>query len=98
MTYKPKAMENIEIAFDDLTIDWYRLKAGAAIIGKTIGEVGIRNNYDINVIGILRKDRSQEINPGVDTIFRAEDTVVVSGERKALTRAASELFSKTGKS
>lgn len=94
MTYKPKALETVEIAFDDLIIDWYRVRSNASIVGKTIGEVGMRHNYQINVIGIIRKDHKQQLNPGVDTVFLAGDTVVVSGERDNLKRAYNELFVK----
>jgi TrkA domain protein len=94
MTYKPKAVETIEVAFDDLVIEWYKLGPSAPIIGKTIGEIGIRQNYNINIIGIIRKDHSKQLNPGVDSIFKSGDTLVISGERADLKRANNELFLK----
>ncbi|RYM02154.1 potassium:proton antiporter [Sporolactobacillus sp. THM7-7] len=94
MTYKPKALENIDIALDDLIIEWYKIGTDAPIIGKTIGEVGMRHHYKINVIGILRKNQIKQLNPGVDTVFQAGDTVVASGERADLNRAYKELFVK----
>ncbi|BBN99496.1 MULTISPECIES: cation:proton antiporter regulatory subunit [Sporolactobacillus] len=94
MVYKPKAMENVEIALNDLIIEWRKVAADAPIIGKTIGEVGLRQNYHINVIGIIRKDQSKQLNPGVDSKFSAGDTVVASGERADLRRAFNELFTK----
>ncbi|MCO7124919.1 cation:proton antiporter regulatory subunit [Sporolactobacillus shoreicorticis] len=94
MAYKPKAMENVEVALNDLIIEWFKVVADAPIVGKTIGGVGMRQNYKINVIGIIRKDQTKQLNPGVDSEFRAGDTIVVSGERVDLKRAYKELFTR----
>ncbi|MCO7175875.1 cation:proton antiporter regulatory subunit [Sporolactobacillus kofuensis] len=94
LTYKPKAMESVEVALNDLIIDWYKVLTDTPIVGKTIGEVGMRQNYKINVIGIIRKDQTKQLNPGVDSKFLVGDTIVVSGERVHLKRAFSELFSR----
>ncbi|SNZ15797.1 potassium/proton antiporter regulatory subunit, CPA2 family [Terribacillus aidingensis] len=94
MTYKPKAVETIEVAFDDLVIEWYKLGPSAPIVGKTIGEIGIRQHYNINIIGIIRKDHTKQLNPGVDSVFNSGDTLVISGERADLKRANNELFLK----
>jgi TrkA domain protein len=94
MAYKPKAMETVEVALNDLIIEWYKVLGDAPIVGKTIGEVGMRQNYKINVIGIIHKDQTKQLNPGVDSRLLAGDTLVVSGERVDLKRAYNELFSR----
>ncbi|MET1247292.1 cation:proton antiporter regulatory subunit [Sporolactobacillus sp. STCC-11] len=94
MAYKPKAMETVEVALNDLIIEWYKVLGDAPIAGKTIGEVGMRQNYKINVIGIIHKDQTKQLNPGVDSRVLAGDTLVVSGERTDLKRAFNELFSR----
>lgn len=94
MTYKPKALETIEVNLGDLVIEWYKIPHDAPVVGKTIGEIGMRQNYRINVIGMIRKDQDKKLNPGVDSTFEAGDTIVVSGERADINRAFKELFQK----
>lgn len=86
MTYKPKTVESVEFALNDLIIDWYKVGAGSSISGKTIGGIGIRRNYQVNVIGIIGKSHAKQLNPGAGAILNAGDTIVVSGERTNLRK------------
>lgn len=42
LTYKPKALESVEVALDDLLIEWLRIEPGSPCVGKTIGDLRIR--------------------------------------------------------
>lgn len=86
MAYKPKAMESIEMAFNDLIIEWYKVEPGAKVVNKTIVEVDIRNNYTVNVIAIMKKNSEKMLSPGPETLIEAGDTLVISGERKNLKK------------
>lgn len=81
MFYKPKALESVEFAFDDLIIEWFQVEPNAPAINKTIGEIDIRNNYGVNVIAIKKKNKKKSHTPGSDTIIETGDTLVMSGER-----------------
>ncbi|WP_394231993.1 cation:proton antiporter regulatory subunit [Niallia oryzisoli] len=93
MAYKPKALETVDMAFDDLIIEWYKVEPNASAVNKTIGEIDIRNNFGVNVIAIKKKQSNKSHNPGSDTIIEAGDTLVLSGERNQLKELIKNLLS-----
>lgn len=86
MSYRPKALETIETSLEDLAIEWYKIEPSAKSIGKTIGELQIRQKSGASVIAIIAKDHSTKINPGPDIVLVAESTLVVSGERRHISK------------
>ncbi|WP_232696261.1 cation:proton antiporter regulatory subunit [Brevibacillus daliensis] len=93
MAYKPKALETVEIAFDDLIIEWYQVEPNAPVVNKTIGEIDIRNNFGVTVIAIKKKNTKKANNPGPDTVIEVGDTLVISGERNQLKVLIQDLLS-----
>ncbi|CAH1212415.1 K(+)/H(+) antiporter subunit KhtT [Paenibacillus plantiphilus] len=81
MTYKPRALETIEVALDDLIIEWYRVEPEYKCVGKTIGELNVRQISGATIIAIVGKQQSKQINPGPDVVIKAEATLIVAGER-----------------
>lgn len=96
MAYKPKALESVEFAFDDLIIEWYKVESGAPAINKTIGEIDIRNNFGVTVIAMKKRNTKNSHNPGPDTVIEAGDTLVISGERNQLKELINNLLSNRG--
>lgn len=82
MTYKPTALETVEVALDKLMIEWYKMESNAPAIGKTIGELNIRQEFGATIIAVIEKDQNQTINPGPEFVLTKGSTLVVAGERK----------------
>lgn len=93
MAYKPKALEKVEFAFDDIIIEWYQVEPNAPAVNKTIGEIDIRNNFGVNIIAIKKKATQKSHNPGSETVIEAGDTLVVSGERQQVKELIEKLLS-----
>jgi len=86
MVYKPKALESIEIALDDLVIEWFKVREHAELAGKTLGDIDLRKDYGVNIIAVMNKNKKKELNPGPRTTIDSGDTIVISGQRNGVKR------------
>ncbi len=77
--FKPKAVENLEVALEGLRIEWYKVTPDSPVVGRTIGQLEIRKKTGVSVIAVIRSNSSIP-NPGADLIFESGDTVVVLGK------------------
>lgn len=85
LTYVPKHLPSTEIVLEDLVLEWYTIPHGAACIGKTIQELDIRKATEASIVSIIESDIKTRLNPGPDTILNEGATLIVAGDRKALT-------------
>ncbi|MDA8233436.1 MAG: cation:proton antiporter regulatory subunit [Clostridia bacterium] len=83
MTYKPKALENIEVSLDDLIIEWLKIKSHFKCVDKSIAELQVRKRTGATILAIVEK-HGQKINPGPEDRLSAETTLVIAGERKQI--------------
>ncbi|GIP32221.1 cation:proton antiporter regulatory subunit [Paenibacillus sp. J2TS4] len=87
MSYKPKALEEIELSLEDLIIEWFKIEPHAACVGKTIGELTIRQATGAIIIAVIDKaEQTKIINPGPQHKLAAHCTLVVAGERQQLKK------------
>ncbi|WP_342417216.1 cation:proton antiporter regulatory subunit [Paenibacillus sp. FSL R10-2782] len=96
MTYKPKQLESVEMTFDDFIIEWYRVEPHYASVGKSIGELDVRQNSGATIIAIVEKKGNKYVNPGPEVIISEGATVVVVGERDQQKRFKQILMNGSG--
>ncbi|MHC0036319.1 cation:proton antiporter regulatory subunit [Pseudoneobacillus sp. C159] len=94
MAYAPKALETIEMAFDDLVIEWFKVEEGATAANQSIGQLNIRRSYEVNIVAIIKKNLKKIHTPGPETLLESGDTVIVSGQRNQVKLIVKEIFSR----
>lgn len=98
MVYRPQALDTIEMAFEGLSIEWFKVENHAPVVQKTIGSLHVRKTYNVTIIAILKKNMKKFFNPGPDSIIEAGDMLVLSGARHEVKRIINELLSAGGDS
>jgi TrkA domain protein len=83
MSYKPKALETIEVSLDELIIEWCKVEPHFRCVGKSIAELQVRQRTGATILALVEK-HGQKINPGPGDMLKAEMTVVMAGERKQI--------------
>jgi TrkA domain protein len=96
MTYRPKALE-AEVALGDMIIEWYKVEPGAYAIGKTIGELCIRQHTGGTIIAIVETDQSKTLNPGPQITIHEGATVVILGEKDQVKACKQLIFHGSGR-
>lgn len=81
MVYMPKALESVDVAFDEMVIEWFKIEPEAKAAGKTIGDLGIRKRTGAAIIAVIMKDQKKIVNPGPEQVIHQGATLVVLGER-----------------
>jgi len=85
--YQPQDPETICVSLPNLMIEWYKIRPDSPILGRTIGELRIREFTGATIIAIIRdKGEDTDVNPGPSAEFRAGDTVVVAGRKAHVLR------------
>ncbi|GAB7389018.1 cation:proton antiporter regulatory subunit [Bacillaceae bacterium] len=83
MSYKPKALETIEVSLEGLVIEWCKVEPHFKCVGKSIADLQVRQRTGATILAIVEK-HSQKINPSPEDRLLADMTLVVAGERKQI--------------
>lgn len=72
--YQPRLLERLETAVADLCIEWLQVKKNVPLVGRSIGELGLRKNHGIIVIAVIvnaggGRKTTTFINPGPSFVF-----------------------------
>jgi TrkA domain protein len=81
MTYQPRALEAVEIALQDLMIEWYAVEPTSKAVARSIGDLRVRRQTGASIIAMIEPDSTVQINPGPDQVVHAGATLVVVGSR-----------------
>ncbi len=81
MQYKPRAVESIEMALDDLIIEWYRVEPGYQCRNKSIGSLQVRQRSGASILAVVDQSGGKHINPGPELVLTEEALLIVAGER-----------------
>ncbi|HEX7022052.1 MAG TPA: TrkA C-terminal domain-containing protein [Trueperaceae bacterium] len=71
-------LEKLELALGSLEIEWVTLEEHSPLVGKTLGELPLRTKTGSSIIAIMRGEQAIP-NPGIDTVFQADDTLLIIG-------------------
>ena len=87
---RPTVIRFLEMAFADESVDIQieeiRVRPQSKMVGMTMKDSGIRQNYDLMIIAIRKQDDSMTFNPNADTYIEADDVMVVVGAAKSINQ------------
>jgi TrkA domain protein len=83
--YRPQLVEDLEVALEDLAIEWIPLPAGSPLVGLTVATCRIRSTTGSTIVAILREPEAVAM-PHPDEVLRAGDTLVVIGRPEHFAR------------
>jgi voltage-gated potassium channel len=87
---RPNAMDFIELATKaghlELQIEEAELRAGSALVGRTLKASPVRSELGIIIVAIKKPGRPMAFNPSSDTPLEAGDLLIALGRRQQLDR------------
>ncbi|QDT09505.1 potassium channel family protein [Planctomycetes bacterium K23_9] len=72
--------------YEDLELDEISVTAGSNIIGATVAETEAHRKHKLLVVALKPKDGELLFNPGADQVFQQDDTAIVMGNAKDISR------------
>jgi TrkA domain protein len=78
VVYRPQLVKDLEVALQDLVMEWIELPATSPLVGLTVATCRIRSTTGATIVAILRESGSLA-TPHPDEVLRADDTLVVIG-------------------
>ncbi len=78
VVYRPQLVKDLELALEDLVMEWIELPTISPLVGLTVATCRIRSTTGATIVAILRESGSLA-TPHPDEVLRADDTMVVIG-------------------
>ena len=86
LAMEPNMIEHLRFSQDFLLLE---VKAPSVFWGKSLMELGVRNKYRVNVVGIKKKNGVLNAGPQADTIIEKEDVLLVITDSKTANQLES---------
>jgi TrkA domain protein len=86
LTYVPKSLPTTEVVLEDLVLEWFTLEAGSVAVGRTISELEIRSRTGASIVSIIEPNKVTRTNPEAGTQLNEGATLILVGDRTALSR------------
>jgi TrkA domain protein len=89
---RPKIVEELEMAFGELAIEWVEVPDDSPAIGRTLAECGFRARTGVTIIAILREPEPVTGAQPSDVVLRGDTLVTVGklGQYKEFRRLLRE--------
>ena len=85
---RPTVIKFLELAFaddsTDIQLEEVRVSPTSELVGVSMKDSGIRQHLDMIIIAIRKPDDRMVFNPKADTVFEADDVIVVVGCARSL--------------
>jgi voltage-gated potassium channel len=87
---RPTVIKFLEMAFADdkvdIQVEEITIRSDSELVGMSIVDSGIRNNFDLMIIVIRKPGDDMVFNPTADTVIEAGDIMVVVGSARNIKR------------
>ena len=81
-----KDFDNIDEILSARLTDTFYIRSDSVYAGKSIGEINLRQKTDATIIAIVREG-STISTPSADDVLKPNDTIVITGDHKAVDKA-----------
>lgn len=90
MITRPSTVEFLELVADrnvlDVELDEFVLPENSPLIGKQLGETGLRPKYSLLMVAVKRRVGALIFNPESDYVFQTEDVAIIMGRTEDIQR------------
>ena len=84
-------MQMASMGDEGLLVEELVVPDGCALIGKSLVDSALKQNYGIAVIGVKQPGRRMNINPSAQTVLNGQDVIVVVGRGEDLERFSGDI-------
>jgi voltage-gated potassium channel len=84
-------MQMASMGEEGLLVEEMVVPESSNLVGHSLADSRLKQNYGITVIGVKQQGRKMNINPSADTVLNARDAIVMVGQSDALERFSRDI-------
>jgi K+/H+ antiporter YhaU regulatory subunit KhtT len=84
---RPNVVDFMQIAAfgeEGLTLEEIVIPDGSSLVGKSVLESSLKTDFGVTIIGIRHPGEKMILNPRPDTVFQAQDILILIGHTEKL--------------